>query len=85
MPTDRLNPEELRSYARRDWSAPERLARRQRARQPIERKVQISIALYEAAKATRPEWPDEQTRKADLSAHLRVKALLDKAAHVGAR
>lgn len=81
----RLDPEDLRNYAQRDWGAPERLARRHRVRQPLERKVRIAIALYEAAKATNPDWPDERTRRADLEAHLRLRRLLDRAAHVGTR
>jgi hypothetical protein len=79
----RLDPAELRRYAGRDWGAPERLARAQRARQPIPIKVQLAIELYEAARATRPDWPDDATRRADFRAHLRLRALLDKAAHVG--
>jgi hypothetical protein len=81
----RLDPEDLRRYAQRDWSAPERLARRERARQPTARKVELAIALYEAARATNPGWPDEATRRADFEAHVRLKALLDEAADVGAR
>lgn len=81
----RLDPNYLRSYAHRDWRAPERLARAHRARQPVERKVQLAIELYEAVRATRPDWPDDAPRRADLESHLRVRALLDKAAHVGAR
>ena len=80
-----LDLQELRDYARRDWQAPERLARRHRALQSIETKVRIGIELYEATKLTRPDWPDEATRRADLRAHLRLRALLDRAAHVGAR
>lgn len=52
---------------------------------PIARRVELGIALYEAARATRPGWPDEATRRADFESHLRVKALLKRAAHVGAR
>jgi len=81
----RLDPAELRSYACRDWGAPERLARQHRAQQPVERKVQLAIELYLAAKATLPGWPDEATRRADFEAHLRLRALLDKAADVGTR
>jgi hypothetical protein len=81
----RLNPEDLRRYARRDWAAPERLARRERARQPLALKIDIAIALYEAAKVTNPTWPDEATRRADFEAHLRLKTLLDEATDVGAR
>ena len=79
-----LDPDGLREYARRDWGAPERLARRERARQPVEQKVRLAIEMYETSKASRPDWPDEATRQADLASHLRVRALLDKAAHVGA-
>jgi hypothetical protein len=81
----KLDPATLRAYAARDWQAPERLARAGRARQPIADKVAIAIALYEAAKRTNPTWPDEATREADLAAHQRLRALLDRAAHVGAR
>nr|MBA2319878.1 hypothetical protein [Deltaproteobacteria bacterium] len=81
----RLDPADLRAYAARDWGAPERLARAHRARQPVEQKVAIAVALYEAARATLPGWPDEATRRADLAAHVRLRALLDRAAHVGAR
>jgi len=82
---ERLDPDPLRAYASRDWGAPERLAREQRAKMPIRDKVRVAIGLYEAAKATRPDWPDEGTRRADLESHLRLRALLDRAAHVGAR
>jgi hypothetical protein len=81
----RLDASELRAYAARDWAAPERLARAERAAQSVEQKVRIAIELYEAACATRPDWPDEATRRADFADHLRLKALLDRAAHVGAR
>jgi len=81
----RLDPEDLRAYARRDWGAPERLARWARAHQPVAEKVRIAIELYESAKRMRPDWPDEAERHRDFEAHLRLKALLDKAANVGAR
>jgi hypothetical protein len=81
----RLPLEDLRRYARRDWGLVERLARRERARLPIEQKVRLAIELYEAAKATRPEWPDDATRRADLEAHRRLKSLLERAPDVGAR
>ena len=74
---DRLDPDELRAYAARDWGAPARLAREKRATRPTDEKVRIAIELYEATKATRPDWPDEATRRADLESHLRVRALLE--------
>ena len=81
----RFDPSDLRNYAARDRGLPERLARAHRARLPVAQKVRIAIELYEAARATRPGWPDEATRRADLANHLRVRALLDRAAHVGRR
>ena len=81
----RFDAEELRSYAGRDWGAPERLARAHRANLPIEQKVRLSIDLYEAARATRADWPSEADRRADFAAHRRLRALLDRAAHVGRR
>ena len=81
----RLDPDELRAYARRDWTIPERLARRDRAMLPVAERVRIAIALYEAARATTPSWPDAETRRADFESHIRVKALLDRARDVGRR
>ena len=81
----RFDAEELRSYAGRDWGAPERLARVNRANLPVEQKVRLAIDLYEAARNTNPGWPSEAVRRADLAAHRRVRALLDRAAHVGRR
>ena len=81
----RLDPEDLRSYAVRDWGAPERLARVHRVSLPIEQKVRLSIDLYEAARNTRAGWPSEAVRRADFATHRRVRALLDRAAHVGSR
>ena len=52
---------------------------------PVQRKIRLAIELYEAARATWPEWPDEAVRRADLANHQRVRALLDRAAHVGRR
>ena len=40
---------------------------------------------YEAARNTRPEWLSDAIRRADLATHQRVRALLDRAAHVGRR
>ncbi|MCK6505073.1 hypothetical protein L6R53_17020 [Myxococcota bacterium] len=81
----RIDPADLRRYAQRDWEAPARLARAERAAQPVEDKVRIAIALYEAAKRTRPEWPTDADRREDLEHHLRLCALLARAAHVGRR
>ncbi len=81
----RLDPDELRRFARRDWGAPARLSRAIRAAMPVEDKVRLAISLYESARALRPDWPDDSTRLADLRAHRRMRELLNRAAHVGAR
>ena len=80
----RLNPGDLRRYAQRDWGAPERLARPERACASVDEKVRIAVALYEATRRMRPDWPDDATRHLDLQAHLRLRSLLDRARHVGA-
>ena len=85
MKVQLLDDAELRAYARRDWGAPARVARKERARLPVAYKVQIAVQLYEAARAARPGWPDEVTRRSDLANHQRVRALLDRASHVGRR
>lgn len=81
----RLDPEELREYAHRDWGAPARLARAERARASVASRVRLAVGLYEAARAANPSWPDDQDRQRDLDTHRRVKRLLARAAHVGAR
>lgn len=81
----RLKAADLREYAGRDWGAPARLAQRHRAALPVERKVRLAIDLYEAVRATRPDWPDDAARRDDLATHRRVRALLDRAPHVGTR
>lgn len=81
----RLDPDELRAFASRDWASPERSARQARAALSPAEKSRLAVALYESAKKTRPDWPTDADRKADLDTHLRVHALLDRAAHVGRR
>lgn len=64
---------------------PARLALRRRARLPVPQKVRIAIGLYEAVRATGPDWSNEAVRRADLATHRRVRALLDAAAQVHCR
>ena len=80
-----LDHDELRSYASRDWGLPERLARKQRTKLPVAQKISLAIDLYEAVRVTRPEWPSDSIRRADLATHQRVRALLERASHVGRR
>ena len=80
-----LDHDELRRYASRDWGLPERLARKHRASLPVAQKVRLAIDLYEATRTCRPESQNEAVRRADLTNHQRLRALLDRAAHVGRR
>lgn len=77
----RLDPDDLRAYAARDWS----ITNVARAREPVSVRVGLGIALYEAMRTTRPGWPTDQDRIRDLESHCRVRSLLDRARHVGAR
>ncbi len=81
----RFDRADLRRYALRDWGAPERLARRQRARQPVQQKIALAVSLYEAARAHTPGWPDDASRRRDLESHINLRKRLNLAAHVGAR
>ncbi len=80
----RLDPDDLRAYAGRDWGAPDRLSRPNRVQAPVHEKVRMAVALYESTRSLRPEWPTAEDRWRDLQNHIRVRALLRRAAHVGA-
>jgi hypothetical protein len=84
-PSMALDPEDLRRYAARDWGAPERMSRVARAAMPTAAKLAIAVALYEAMRSSVPRWPDDDTRRADLAAHVRLRGLLERARHVGVR
>ena len=81
----RLDAEDLRAWAARDWGAPERLARRHRARMPAAEKARLSIEMYEAALAMIGDRDMAAERWRDLECHRRLRAILDRAAHVCAR
>lgn len=81
----KFDAEDLRRFAGRDWEAPARLARQARACAPIAEKVRIAVELYEAAKAMRPDWPDEASRRRDIEAHIRLHQLMVRAGNVRPR
>lgn len=81
----KLDPDDLRRFAQRRWVPTLAEDRRRRARQPVASKVATAIMLYEAAKATRPDWPTVEDRRADLTHHLRLIALIRRAPDVGTR
>ncbi|MEM9864500.1 MAG: hypothetical protein AAF938_23070 [Myxococcota bacterium] len=61
------------------------MTRHRRVHLPIEEKLAMAETLYANAKALHPGWPSDDERWEDLQHHLRVKALLARAAHVGRR
>lgn len=71
-----FDPARARAMLNRAWNATEARDRVVRGSAPVEAKVRMAIALYEAAKATRPDWPTEADRRADLAHHLEVRAIL---------
>lgn len=84
-PRPPLDPAELRAFARRDWGAPERLARAERVARSPERCFELAWELYLAARFACPGWPSEEDRRRDFEHHLAMRALLDRAGHVGRR
>ncbi|MEM1413873.1 MAG: hypothetical protein AAGH15_03190 [Myxococcota bacterium] len=78
---DRLG---ARSFVERQWSAMEAATREERARRPLAEKVRMGVALYESARAVRPDWPDVRSREDDLAHHIAFNLLLNRASHVGA-
>jgi hypothetical protein len=79
----------IRSYAHREWSALEELKRahwaeRFRVEGP-DATWNAGQALRKWAEAQLPGWPAPAAREEDLATHIRVKALLDRAAHAVAR
>ena len=64
---DRLG---ARAFVGRKWDVLEAVTRKERAQRPVAEKVQMAIALYESARAARPDWPDTQSREDDLAHHI---------------
>lgn len=85
MTTPPLLPKDLREFVGRDWSRLDALDRERRAGLPVAEKSRLAVALYEAAKRTRPGWPTAEDRWEDLQEHIRVNSLLKRGANVGAR
>ena len=81
----RLDPADLRAYARRDWGIAERLDRVARARAPVDEKLALAGALYQAARVTRPSWPTDADRLIDFESHIRMRDIFRRAGRVGAR
>jgi hypothetical protein len=70
---------------RRDWNRFDRADLLARVRQPVDVKVAMAVALYEAAKATLPGWPTDEDRRRDLAHHQAYCGTLRRAFGGGAR
>ncbi|MEM6955026.1 MAG: hypothetical protein AAF411_21130 [Myxococcota bacterium] len=81
----RLDTTGLRAWMAREWAATRDADRRARAAQTPKQKVRLAVELYESAKRSNPAWPTAEDRARDLRSHERLRALLTRAAHVGAR
>jgi len=80
-----MDPEALREFARRDWDAAAAskahywaLRYRLEGSRPA---WEASAALLAQLRRHRPDFPTPRDREADLQHHLRLRALLDRAAH----
>ena len=47
--------------------------------------IRTSWALWEHARWVRPDWPTREERQADVDHHVRLKAILDRAARAFSR
>ena len=80
-----MNASDIKDYAQRDWAGIAALdqdywSERYRKQGPGAG-WQAAAALRQHVKSVRPEWPDAAARVADFQHHVRVKQLLDRAAH----
>jgi len=80
-----VKDQHIREYAERDWanvarSDQDHWAQRFRAEGP-RATVEASHALFEHARRTRAGFPGSRYVAADLGAQVRLKQLLDRAAH----
>ena len=84
-----MTPDDIRAFATRDWAAVRNADAAHWAAEFKERgpaaTVAASRALWEHARRIRPEWPTPDHSDRDLAEHLRLKRLLDRAAHAFAR
>jgi hypothetical protein len=81
----RIDPAHIREFARRNRAEVEQQKREHWARFYHERgsreALQLSHALYEHARRLRPDFPTERQREEDLAHHIKLKAMIDRAAH----
>lgn len=84
-----MDPAAIRAYASRDWQAlgaSKRAYWAERHRQEgATATVQASQALLAEMRRIRPDYPTPVEREVDLAAHVRLRVLLDRAAHAFTR
>jgi hypothetical protein len=80
-----MDAEAVRAYMARDWSAVTDDKRAWWAdryqREGGLASWRASVALHAVVRRTRPDYPTERDRKADLDMHVRLRRLLDRASH----
>ena len=83
-----MDPAAIRAYASRDWQA---LGASKRAYWAERHRREGATATLQASQALlaemrrRPDYPTPVEREVDLAAHVRLRGLLDRAAHAFAR
>ncbi len=79
-----MDRDALRAFAERHWSEAAALDRRYWAelyrREGLAATVAASQALWAHMRSIQPDWPDEQSRAADLAHHIQFKRLLERVA-----
>lgn len=79
-----MNRQATKAYARRDWSAPERLRLQERQvefrKEGSKATVRASRKLWDFARSLKPGWPSKRLRDDDLAHHIELKNQLERAA-----
>ena len=74
---------DIRAFRDRDWSLIERAKSdywvQQKSKLPARAVFELAGELFRHARTFRPDWPDAIEREADLSSHIRVAAMLQRA------
>ena len=80
-----MDAADIRAFARSDYALLEHLKEEHRARrfreQGASATLTVAEALFEHARQVAPDFPSEHYRQDDLEHHIRLKRLLDRAAH----
>jgi hypothetical protein len=80
-----MDPADIRAFAHRDYALLEHLKEEHRARrfreQGADATLTVAEALFEHARQVAPDFPSERYRQEDLEHHIRLKRLVERAAH----